>query len=115
MDIETAMPCGLIANELVTNALKHAFVGHTRGHLELSLEEVNGPEGRCLALEVTDDGIGFPQDFDLEDSGTLGLKLVSVLADQLGGVMDIRHQSGTAVRVVFPAPGGDQSDSGLNT
>jgi two-component sensor histidine kinase len=90
VDIETAIPLGLIVNELVTNAYKHAFPGGRRGSISVSLQ---APDGGPLELAVVDDGIGMPADFDLGRTDSLGLRLVRSLAEQLGASL------------VSPAPG----------
>ncbi len=80
--IDTAVPLGLILNELITNAYKYAFVGRAEGRLSLSL--LQNSEG-TYDLEVQDDGNGLPQGFDLDQSDTMGLQLVEGLARQLRG------------------------------
>lgn len=92
--IETAVPLGLIVNELVTNAYKHAFPGGRRGSICLCLQALDDGQ---LELSVTDDGIGVPGDFDLALANSLGLRLVRSLAEQLGS------------RLVHSAPGGHGS------
>lgn len=92
LGIDTAIPCGLIINELVTNAYKHAFPNRGAGRVAIALERVAG--GR-LRLEVSDDGCGLPAGFDLRQSGSLGLKLVNTLVCQLRGTMTVRSAGGT--------------------
>lgn len=79
LDIQQAVPCGLIVNELITNALKYAFVGRTRGAIRIELVE----EGERLRLTVADDGVGCPLGVDPLTSETLGLRLVRTLAQQV--------------------------------
>ncbi len=101
LNIEKAIPCGLILNELVTNALKHAFPSG-RGTLNVSLK-TQSPER--LSLCVSDTGIGLPEDLDLKDSKSLGLPLVEVLARQLGGVLDVQSKPGATFTIDFPRSG----------
>ena len=81
LDIDRAVPCGLIVNELVTNALKYAFPGEGRGTITLQLRAGEG----AVTLTVRDDGIGIPSDFDWQESDSIGLQLVSALTEQLEG------------------------------
>lgn len=83
--IETAIPLGLIVNELVTNAYKHAFPDDRRGSICLRLQALD--DGR-LELSVVDDGIGLPADFDPARTDSLGLRLVLSLAEQLGASLE---------------------------
>ncbi|MBR1369055.1 hypothetical protein RJ53_05885 [Methanocalculus chunghsingensis] len=82
LDIDTAISCGLIINELLSNALKHAFVGRNKGEVVLSFQK--GDNG-CLSLTLEDDGIGLPMDFHPGDNARLGIELVRRLARQIGG------------------------------
>jgi two-component sensor histidine kinase len=99
--LDQAIPCGLIVNELITNSLKYAFPDRN-GSIFLSLKE----EGcDILCLMVTDNGIGFPKDFNHEESSTLGMKLVKNLALQLEGEVEIDfnpNSNGTKIKVRFP-------------
>lgn len=98
LDIDRAIPCGLIVNELVTNAFNHAFPGGRPGRIWVTLTQ----EGDQLALEVRDDGIGIPPSLDIDTAQTFGLQIVRTLAHQLDGTIELVGDSGTAVRVVFP-------------
>jgi two-component system, sensor histidine kinase PdtaS len=101
LPIQTAIPCGLIVNELISNALKHAFPDGGRGEIRVAL--TRGPDGR-LCLSVSDDGIGIPADLDLEQTGTLGLQLVTLLADQLGAEFAIERRNPTRFALRFAVP-----------
>jgi PAS domain S-box-containing protein len=97
--IETAIPCGLIVNELVTNSLKHAFEKGVAGEVkvELSLEQGD----RCLMI-VSDNGRGLPEDLDVRTSKSLGLRLVRELAEsQLMGGLEVSSNKGTEFRISF--------------
>ncbi len=96
--VDTAIPCGLIINELVSNVLKHAFAPGTAGDLWLSLRPAG--EGR-YELSVRDNGRGFPPGFDWRESKSLGLKLVADLARQLDGELQVRSEGGATFRVLF--------------
>ncbi len=98
LDIDRAIPCGLIVNELVTNAFNHAFPGGRPGRISITLTQ----EADQLALEVRDDGIGIPPNLDIDTAQTLGLQIVRTLAHQLDSTIELMCDSGTTVRVVFP-------------
>lgn len=99
LTIETAVPFGLILNELVSNALQHAFREGQPGYLRISLRR--RADGQ-LTLSVRDTGVGFPPDLEIAQGGTLGLQLVRALAEQLGGTLSVECRNGTTVTVVFP-------------
>jgi PAS domain S-box-containing protein len=98
LSVERAIPCGLILNELLTNALKHAFPDGRRGVVRVELRR-RRPER--LLLVVADDGVGLPRSIDARDNGSLGLELVRTLAEQLDGDLQIEERSGTAFRLEF--------------
>ena len=101
LDIDEAVPCGLIVNELLSNALKHAFPGDRGGRIRIHLDE---NETGWLLLSVADDGIGLPAQFDFGQTETLGLQLVQGLAQQIDGTISVRpRDSGTEFLVRFPA------------
>jgi two-component sensor histidine kinase len=100
--VDNAIPCGLIVNELVTNALKHAFPKGTSGTVQV--KAVLTPES-CLQLSVADNGIGMPADMDLRRSGSLGLELVSTLVRQLRATVKIRRDGGTVFEIAFQVSG----------
>ncbi len=101
LPINSAIPCGLIVNELVSNALKHAFPDGRQGQILLELKP---DEDGNLILSVSDDGIGLPQELDLKMAGSLGLQLVSMLGDQLRGKLDIRRRDPTRFTLHIPRP-----------
>jgi two-component sensor histidine kinase len=86
LGIETAVPLGLIINELVTNAYKHAFAHGRRGTIELLLRPL---EGGRFELSVSDDGPGLPAGFDVTRAESLGLRLVHSLVEQVGGELSV--------------------------
>lgn len=97
LPLDSAIPCGLIINELVSNALKYAFPEDRKGKVEIQLylkdDHVN--------LQVADDGVGLPDDFNLEQTESLGLQLVSTLAEQLSASMEINSENGTSFNLIF--------------
>lgn len=97
--IDKAVNFGLLLNELVLNAYKHAFAGGRTGNLEISLRA----EGSDARLTVRDDGPGLPDDFSVEKCSSLGLRLVDSIADQLGGAFSWENASpGARFTVTFP-------------
>jgi two-component sensor histidine kinase/HAMP domain-containing protein len=101
LPVDTAIPCGLILNELAGNALKHAFRGRSDGEVTVSLHgTANG-----LRLRVRDNGVGLPAGYDWRQAGSsLGLRLVQMLAGQLDGAVDVRDEEGTVFDIAFGYP-----------
>ncbi len=97
LNIETSVPCGLIINELVSNALKHAFPNGRTGKIMVKLHQENDE----FILEVGDDGIGYSEEDVPENGKKLGFNLVKSLLKQLDGSMEIQHVNGTVYRIVF--------------
>jgi two-component sensor histidine kinase len=102
-DVGTAIPCGLIINELISNALKHAFPGNREGRIRIELRK----EQEKFLLVVADNGVGFPKDMDFHQSKSLGVQLVSMLAEQLNGTIDLHSDGKTEFRVLFAPPKGN--------
>jgi two-component sensor histidine kinase len=105
LTIETAVPCGLIVNELVTNALEHAFPEHADSpsspvrKVQLTFTRLDAER---LLLQVSDNGIGIPLDQHQAKRKSLGLDLVGTLAEQLGGLLEFTQGQGTCCTIVFP-------------
>lgn len=97
MGVDAAIPCGLILNELVSNAFKHAFTGSSRGTVEVRLARAN----RRLTLSVGDDGIGLPPGLDPRRASTLGFDLVFTFAEQLEAEVQIESGAGTRFIISF--------------
>ncbi len=99
-EIDMATPCALIINELVSNAFRHAFPQDRKGEIAVTLHSINKDE---VELIVSDDGVGFPADFDFESSDTFGLYIVNLLVEQLEGAIDLdRDRDGkTSFRIRF--------------
>ncbi|AFM26200.1 PAS domain-containing sensor histidine kinase [Desulfomonile tiedjei] len=95
-DIDNAIPCGLILTELVTNALKHAFPKGGEGVIEITLRRISGNE---YQLVVRDDGVGFPENYTVEKSVSLGLKLVQAFAKRFRGEITLEGCRGAEVRI----------------
>jgi two-component sensor histidine kinase len=98
LSVDIAIPCGLIVNELVTNALKHAFPGGREGTVRVILRE--GADG-ALDLTVGDDGVGLPEGVDPRKTSSLGLDLVFTFADQLDAEVEVGRQNGSFYRFRF--------------
>lgn len=99
LPMNSAIPCGLLINELITNAFKHAFVGRVEGEISVSLAVA---EAGKLCLTVSDTGIGLPEEIDVSNTETLGLRLVSLLSQQLEGELLIHRQNPTRFSLIFP-------------
>lgn len=97
LGIETAIPVGLIINELVSNALKHAFKSGEKGEIKIVLEKYDD----TYTLTVQDNGIGLPDEIHPENSKSLGLMLVNALVTQLDGKMSFEVKNGTAFKIIF--------------
>ena len=97
LDIDRAITCGLIVTELVTNALRHAFVDRTIGHLAITL----AASGHDVLLEVRDDGNGIPA-AAVEGTATFGLQIARTLTQQLAGDIAIGLDHGTVIQIRFP-------------
>jgi two-component sensor histidine kinase len=100
LDIDTSIPLGLVINELVSNSLKHAFPDGRKGELRVNLEESEDKE-YDLILTVEDNGIGFPEGLDFEDSNSLGMRIVSALVRQIHGTIDLDGTEGTRFTIKF--------------
>ena len=97
LDVEAAVPGGLILNELISNALKHAFPNGRAGEIGVRLSAADGR----LTLVVTDNGRGFPPDLDFRATESLGLQLVNILVGQLNGAIELNSQGGTEFRITL--------------
>jgi PAS domain S-box-containing protein len=102
LSIETAVPCGLIINELLSNCLKHAFPAKRAGQVRIRIASLD--HGQRLLLAVADNGAGLPSGIDIENGGTLGLQLVRTLSRQINGQMEVSTGEWTEFRVLFTPP-----------
>jgi len=99
LPIDAAIPCGLIVNELISNALKHAFSDGQCGEIDVTMKRHVGNQ---MVLSVSDNGAGIPDDLELESTATLGLQLVAGLASQLHGKLTIQRSKPTRFELTFP-------------
>ena len=98
--LDTAIPFGLILNELITNSLKHAFPDNRKGQINISLTK---GESNIIILVYSDDGVGFPPGFNFEKHDSFGLKLIFNLAeDQMSGKLIIENNNGVTCKFEFP-------------
>ncbi len=97
LSIETAIPCGLIINELVSNSLKYAFPNNKNGKVLISIK--SNDDG--YELIISDDGVGFPEELDYKNTNSLGLQLVNSLTEQIDGKIDMDQSNGTKFIINF--------------
>ena len=114
-DMDTAVPLGMIVNELVSNSLKHAFKGRDKGEIRIklgrektgecinSIEESKneGCKSTSFTLTISDNGVGIPENLDIEDLDSLGIQLVTSLVDQLDGELELKRNNGTEFDMRF--------------
>jgi PAS domain S-box-containing protein len=98
LPIDMAVPCGLIINELTSNSLKYAFPADKRGEVNITFGQAEAHYILC----VSDTGVGLPEGFDPERGKSLGMKLVRMLTEQLGGELECRNGVGTTFEIKFP-------------
>ena len=97
LELDQAIPCGLIANEIVSNALKYAFPEDTQGEIFISIKE----KGKTIELIIADNGVGLPKELDYKNSESLGLQLVYTLAEQLNAAISVTIDKGTKYLITF--------------
>ena len=97
LDVDTAVPLGLVLNELVSNCLKYAFPANKKGTLKIIFKKENDN----FMLTVKDDGVGIPADIDVKKTDTLGLTLIRSLVEQIEGNLTINNAHGTEVNIMF--------------
>ena len=98
LDINKAVPLGLIINELITNAFKHAFRGGRKGNLWVRLKKIGE---RGVELTVKDDGVGFPKGLDWKKAESLGLVIINTLVEQIDGKIELIPDGGTEFKITF--------------
>jgi len=101
VDIDTAIPIGLLFNELVSNSFKYAFPERQTGQVNV---DIRGGAGE-ITLIISDDGVGLPETFDIDSPQTIGMELVVTLVHQINGRITLERKNGTIFRVTFPYPG----------
>ncbi len=99
LPIDAAVPCGLVVNELISNAFKHAFPNDDRGEISIALTRRTNVEA---VLSVSDTGVGLPDHVDPENTETLGLQLVRLLAEQIDGSVSVQRSAPTSFSMRFP-------------
>lgn len=99
-DINTAIPFGLILNEIVSNSIKHAFPDNYEGRIKVTLKK----NKNTIVFIVKDNGIGIPSELDPTSSDSLGLTLIQLLSEQLDGSISISGENGTEIKILFPQP-----------
>jgi len=97
LSIDTAIPCGLIINELVSNSLKYAFPDDREGEIKIGFHSCDGK----FNLIVSDNGVGFPEDINFQNTESLGLQLVNTLTNQLNGDINLSNNGRTEFEISF--------------
>jgi PAS domain S-box-containing protein len=100
-DMDTAMPCGLLITEIVSNSLKYGFPGNRSGEINIEFSKV---ADKKVLMMISDNGIGLPDDFDIEKSESLGMQLIIALTSQLDGELKFSGENGTKFSVTFTYP-----------
>jgi len=98
LSVETAVPCGLLVNELLSNSIKHAFPKGRQGKISVNIEMHDNSE---IEIEVNDDGVGLPESFSFETTETLGLQLVRTLVNQINGRIVVKNNNGASFSIIF--------------
>ena len=101
LGVDTAIPCGVIVNELVANSLKHAFPGDRSGEIAISFREVDDH----YSMIFKDDGVGLPEGLDISHPSSLGLTIVNAVTGQLGGTIALSRNGGSEISITFPVTG----------
>jgi two-component sensor histidine kinase len=107
-NMDTAVPLGIIVNELISNSLKHAFNENEKGEIRIKLwKEIrdNQTQAPTFNLTISDNGKGIPENIRLETFESLGLKLVNILIDQLDGRIELNRANGAEFRIIFKVAG----------
>jgi len=98
LDINKAVPCGLIINELISNSIKHGFPEGREGEIRVKIHRI---ENGKYKLIVRDNGVGIPKEVDILKPKTLGLTLITLLVDQLSGSLELDGKDGTSFEITF--------------
>ena len=99
--MDTAMPCGLLITEIVSNSLKYGFPHHREGEIIIDFKKI--PEKKVL-MTISDNGIGLPAGFEIEKSDSLGMQLIIALTSQLDGELIFSGDRGTKFSITFTYP-----------
>jgi two-component sensor histidine kinase len=104
-EMDTAVPLGMIINELFSNSLKYAFPGRVKGEIQIKLRREENKKDCCKStsfiLEVSDNGVGIPENFEIEGLNSLGFQLIASLVDQLEGEFDLKSGNGMKFTMRF--------------
>ena len=107
-DMDTAVPLGMIVNELVSNSLKYAFIGRDKGRIQIKLliekdgeYKKEGDKDTSFVMTVSDNGIGISENIDIENIDSLGIQLINALVDQLDGKLELKRDNGTVFTIKF--------------
>lgn len=100
LDMDTAMPCGLLVNEIVSNSYKYAFPNQEKGTIQIDFKKIDNK----IILFIKDNGVGFPEEYDLERGESLGMQLIQALTSQLDGELVVSRENGTSFKISFPYP-----------
>jgi two-component sensor histidine kinase len=114
-DIDTAIPLGMIVNELISNSLKHAFPDRDKGKIQIKFcrektgeytnrgvkSKIKNDNSTSFILAVSDNGVGVPENLEIEDTESLGFQLVASLIDQLDGELELKRNKGTEFTMRF--------------
>jgi len=98
LSLDKAIPCSLLVNELISNALKYAFPDDRSGEIGVALRV---PEPNRIRIEVSDNGVGFPEGLDFRNTASLGMQLVLTFVEQLGGEIEMARNQGTSFVITF--------------
>jgi PAS domain S-box-containing protein len=109
LNINQAIPCGLILNELITNSIKHGFKNSSEGLININLSEFDDK----VEMSVSDNGVGLPSNFDIKKNKGLGITLVEIQTMQLGGELSIASENGMSCKIIFHKKDDKGSASGL--
>lgn len=101
ISVDTAVPCGLIVNELISNSLKHGFKNRDSGEIRV---DMGFDEANKLIMKISDNGVGFPHGLKIEKTDSLGLRLVQNLTKQINGKAEFYNNNGTIVKITFSQP-----------
>jgi two-component sensor histidine kinase len=106
--MDTSIPLGIAINEIISNSFKYAFSGRDKGEIRIRLHREGNGESKseefastAYVLTVSDNGVGIPENLDIEDLDSLGLQLVTSLVDQLDGEFELKRGNGTEFTVKF--------------
>jgi len=102
-NLDTAIPCGLLINELVSNSLKHGFTNQRPGKIYIFLGIIDEAK-EMIRLKVEDDGVGLPEEFNPGKSSSLGVSLITSLTQQLRGTLKFQNNPGASFEITFPKP-----------